>query len=215
MCIICPTSTQITVQSACIELEECTRYSVQEYVWRNTVLECIWPWLPVSIHMPLSLMHPYKMPCHVLTLTGKAIPDSRGIAAEGHDPPEIPLTSPMSMTDFRHFKPLHSMISLPEWSQIRMREIAMRTRACQRFTMVTMTSLESYGVTSYKGSTSINPRSHSQRLAPAPRGVPKRAIQGQLPGWVASAAVALRNWQRCFSDGTLVVPKMSRWKRGL
>ena len=26
-----------------IELEECTRYWGQEYVYRNTVLECIWP----------------------------------------------------------------------------------------------------------------------------------------------------------------------------
>lgn len=179
MCIICPTSTQTTVQSACIELEECTRYSAQEYVYRNTVLECIWPWLPVSIHMPLSLMHPYKMPCHVPTLTGKAIPDSRGIAAEGHDPPEIPLTSPMSTTDFRHLKPLHSMISLPEWSQIRMND----SHENQSMSKVYHGYHDQSGIIRcYKLQRIYIHQSWVIRsvLAPAPRGVPKRAIQGSV-----------------------------------
>ena len=35
------TNYSTVVESACIE--ECTRYSVHEYVYRNTVLVCIWP----------------------------------------------------------------------------------------------------------------------------------------------------------------------------
>ena len=183
MCIICPTSTQTTVQSACIELEECTRYSAQEYVYRNTVLECIWPWLPVSIHMPLSLMHPYKMPCHLLTLTGKAIPDSRGIAAEGHDPQRYHWRRQFQWQILGIFKPLHSMISLPEWSHFWIND-SHENQSMSKVYHDQSGIIRCYNLQRIYIVTSINPESFAA-FGSSRRGVPKRAIQGQLPGWVA------------------------------
>ncbi len=49
------------------------------------MITCLYTYTAI-IHASMSShWMEYNMPRHVPTLTGKAIPDSRGIAAEGHD----------------------------------------------------------------------------------------------------------------------------------
>lgn len=110
------------------------------------------------------------------------------------------------------FKPLHSMISLPEWSHFWIND-SDENQSMSKVYHDQSGIIRCYKLQRIYIVTSINPESFAA-FGSSRRGVPKRAIQGQLPGWVASTPLLPRNWQRCFSDGTLVVPKMTRWKRG-